>query len=284
MASRRIEGQPSARKSNNNAAQNESIGSFSEHPRSLTTRKPQEANPLGKGAPRKDPDEKAWLRAREVLQRTEQAIKELDPSLSIVDSNQLLFKARVSPFDKPLSVPELTSAAEIESNYEISRQYLILLINRHKLLSPSKRLKGDREVYDFQQEDIARIAHYADLRDLGYKIGEIEDIMGNQDYFDALADDFYCVLHDWWNQGGRTAWRRLVESVIDVPGMEELEKEALYNMLDGRSFEQCADILNLNSTDDVRQLITKAQNRIGQFLFRLLFASRKAALKADCER
>ncbi len=232
-------------------------------------------------------DVSIYAAAEEAVNQTEAAIKQ-----ELVDQQNIIFQVttselgdvwvcRAAPYEKPLLTERKSyRLSDLIQRFQTTGAEIIHWIKRHKLLAPSKdRNYGDQKVYDFSPEDVAKADHIYRLKGLGYKIGEIVKIMGDQEAYDQVAERLDSALMAWRENRTSAAWTKVVAAVAETPTLTEIERQVFINMNTGFSFEECAYDLNLAANgieqgeNQVRGILNRAQSKIDcNVMMRLLYS------------
>lgn len=111
----------------------------------------------------------------------------------------------------------LSEAVELTG---LNAQRIVHLIERHKLLIPSKEYWGKREIYAFSDEDLRIIRTYVKLIRLGYKNSEAVEKTRNFRVYQQVARKFFLAL----KSGNK---KELLKSLFELPGYDKKDLSVL---------------------------------------------------------
>lgn len=147
--------------------------------------------------------------------------------------------------------------------------FFVHLIERHKILVPARVKYGEREVYAFSECDIERIRRVLWLQSLGFKIGEIAEIMGDQDAYQQNADEVYDALGKWRDNPNNETWGTLVEAISESPILSFEERMVLRLVNKGYPHSEICRKLRFANEKQVSDALENAQSKLGKVMFRL---------------
>lgn len=156
------------------------------------------------------------------------------------------------------------SVSDVAALSGLSVQVVIHLIERHKLLVPTKEKWGNREVMAFSDEDLKMFKIYVKLIRLGYKNSQAVEKTRHIETYKSVAQEFFHAL--------ATQDRvKILESLQSLPSVERVKLDLLTE-IDGRnvSLVDVASRYGYGFEKDVVEDLRDIRTVIGREFFFLL--------------
>lgn len=196
-----------------------------------------------------------------------------DQALFVQSNGGELRVAHYPPYAPPLRREDASlHLTDLVECYKLPKHFFLDLITKYSILTPERTGEyGRRAVYEFRARDIARIEQVLRLREQGYKMRNIADLIRNQEEFETLAPLLKNALATWYSSSTQDNWSNLLDTFAQVPVLDELERKILVRVHKGAALHECAKELNLASADEAHIILQRAEAKLGRTLFRLLY-------------